>query len=857
MSIIIDKAKEYLNLDISVIPAKEDKTPYLPPMQGWTQYQSKRLTENEVNTFFSGKKGIAIICGAISGNLEVIDVDTKYDITGSLWEDLSKLIEDNLPEIFGSLVIAQTKSGGYHIYYRCSKISGSLKLARRPLTQEEKTSNVNDKLRVLIETKGEGGYVIAPPTAKYNYIQGTPNTIPTITPTQRDVLFTIAKSFNEIHEETSQETKIPIQPKHETTEKLSPFEDYTQRGDVIGLLESHGWKVVGGLNKQRINLLRPGQTDSKTSGNFHTGLRVLYIFSTSTQFDNDRGYSAAQVFTLLECHGDNKLAYRRLLELGYGEPYKGEKIIPTQVVTKVITVESVNRVTKEISVISKKGETLKIENIQTAKGEEVVIKSPNSSATEEVLKAIELIEETGKRIYVVENGVEIRGYKYNLNAIYTRYQQFEAEQGELTDRDIDSLLNEIVQTAANLNPLDKDQFIKDFLNLERIIELGIKEQSIVDTVDRIIERKNKEELTIATQKLLDDANKLHDSGNSNEVLNVLSQKIKELRVIDKANSFGELLQPTSEAKLRDRLINKPESLATGYMIGEEELCLPYGALSILAAPTSHGKTAFLINLALNSAVTYKDKEFYLFSYEEDSDSILIKALNTYLDTPISGNNRTTISNYFIGKNHIILPQGKDSFFSELIKTRRLNINYCDYDTDTLIDAIRYLNKNTNLGGVFIDYMQLLNLPQGKHKNFSRQEELKEVCLDLKNLAVETGLPIVLGAQFNRQVLHHLRIHPTNIGEAGDIERAANLIVGFWNNSFEIIGATEAEKSEIAGKRFNIPNTFYVKILKQRNGKVGSEGLLQYDGNTGKIKNTNNMVLSKIPNPIQKDTDFFE
>ena len=241
---IKDKAKEYLKAQLSVIPTKEDKVPALP---SWTPYQSQRIKENEVEALFSGAniKGLGIICGAVSGNLEVIDVDTKHDTTGSLWDELRTLIQDNLPELYSRLVIAQTKSGGYHIYYRCKEIKGNLKLATK-LNKE-----------VLIETRGQGGYVIAPPTNGYTYIQGEPGNIPTITTAERDILFSISKSFNQLQDE---------KPKVNTTASAnfklsgnSPFEDYNQRGDIVGLLESKGWKAVN-QRGERINLLRPGST---------------------------------------------------------------------------------------------------------------------------------------------------------------------------------------------------------------------------------------------------------------------------------------------------------------------------------------------------------------------------------------------------------------------------------------------------------------------------------------------------------------------------------------------------------------------------------------------------------------------
>jgi hypothetical protein len=224
----------------------------------------------------------------------------------------------------------------------------------------------------------------------------------------------------------------------------------------------------------------------------------------------------------------------------------------------------------------------------------------------------------------------------------------------------------------------------------------------------------------------------------------------------------------------------------------------------------------------------------------------MKALNTYQGRDISGNNRKSIETYFTntGKasTEFIKTEerepfvtAKNKFFNELIDTRRVNIHYSNYDSDTLIEAIRYLHKHANPGAVLIDYIQLLNLPQGKYKTYSRQEEVKEVCIALKDLAVETGLPIILGAQFNREVTNQLKLHPTKIGEAGDIERIANLIVGFWNNNFEAVG-TDGELKEIADRGYNVKDTIYAKVLKSRDGRVGLEESLSYNGNAGVIDN---------------------
>ncbi len=835
---IKDKAKEYLKAQLSVIPTKEDKLPALPT---WKPYQSQRIKEDEIEGLFTGAnvKGLAIICGAISGGLEVIDVDTKHDTTGSLWDELRALIEDNLPELYSRLVIAQTKSGGYHIYYRCSSIAGNLKLSTKKNRE------------VLIETRGEGGYVIAPPTPKYTYIQGEPGNIPTITPEDRDILFSISKSFNELEE---------VKPKINTTTSttynsigLSPFEDYNQRGDVVDLLKSKGWRVVS-QKGERINLLRPGSTDSKTSGNYHTGLRVLRVFSSSTDFNPDKGYSPSQVFSLLECNGDNKLTYRRLLELGYGEPYNGEDIRPTQVKTERIKVEVVNPVNRESSVISTPGESLKIENIQTATGEEVVITSPGSEAQDEILKAIELIQQTGKRIYIKEGAKEVREYNYQLKAIFNKYGTIQEESGGLTDREIDSLLDEVVIVSTKLQPIDRDVFLKEFIELEAIKELGISEESLSITVDRLTSTRDKEAQAKEFKKLLSEVTQLQAKGEIAKALELLDSRLKEVKLKDKATEFSSLLLPTTEAQVKEEEVNLPGSLDTGYRIGRDELLLPGAAISVYAAPTGHGKTVFLINTALNVADKYPDKRFVFFTYEERDTAILQYFLNTYIDVDLNSldkGNRRLIRDYFktgstqyIASNSLdYFHQKKEEFFKTYIETGRLLIKRADYNSSELDLAIRYLHKQEpNIGGVFIDYFQLLNAP-GEVKRAerinSRQEELKFICQSLNNTAKDTGLPLILAAQFNREVSNLMDMHPQKIREAADIEQIVNTLVGLWNLSKKDVGkeTSKGDLNEIQVRTGGAETGMYVELLKSRDLPTGSYEVLSYNGNTGKIKNS--------------------
>ncbi|MGE0207473.1 MAG: DnaB-like helicase C-terminal domain-containing protein, partial [Candidatus Babeliales bacterium] len=237
------------------------------------------------------------------------------------------------------------------------------------------------------------------------------------------------------------------------------------------------------------------------------------------------------------------------------------------------------------------------------------------------------------------------------------------------------------------------------------------------------------------------------------------------------------------------------------------------------------------------------KSVYFFSYEESRSSIVSLFLNTYIGEYLSANNRESIKSYFRiddmrfmtseGRPRAIFRDKKDAFFRELIKTGRLNIFYSEFSAQELVAAIRFLKKNTNVGLVCVDYMQLLKLGSGSFSG-SRQEELKQVCLLLKDCAVETGLPILLAAQFSRQVTCEADLSPIYISEAGDIERVANLILGFWNRNFE--GFSREGNIGKNGKKIPKESSIYMEILKGRETGSGHSEVFDFDGNSGKLKN---------------------
>lgn len=473
---------------------------------------------------------------------------------------------------------------------------------------------------------------------------------------------------------------------------------------------------------------------------------------------------------------------------------------------------------------------------------------PDSFIKEKGIKAFEQIIDSA-----------ISYYEYRLHCTIDKYQEIiEQKEGLPSSKDIDSLLDEVVITGSKLEPIDKEQYLKLFTALQSIQELGVSEKSISLTVDRLTITKDREKQTEELKKLLLDVKNLQEKGEVNEALQLLESKVRDVKLKDKKTEFSKLLSPTSEHKIREEEANLPDSLNTGFQIDGNDLLLPGGAISVYAAATNHGKTVLLMNTVLNAAKRYPDRKFIFLTYEERETSILQYFLNTYINEPLNNStykdsNRRILKEYFkTGSTQYINGQIRDTFnrkknefFENYIETGRILVKYVDYNSEELDLAIRYLHKTEpNLGGIFIDYFQLLKLSNRKG---SRQEELKDICMLLKDTSVSTGLPICLAAQFNREVTNLERLHPTNIGEAGDIERIVNTLVGLWNMDKKIVlkGITDAERAEINSKMSSRgisgdgTGTMYLEILKSRDLPTGSYDFLQYDGNTGKVKNKDN------------------
>ncbi|ACP38612.1 bifunctional DNA primase/polymerase [Saccharolobus islandicus] len=138
---ILEHALFYHTYGLSVIPLKpKEKIPIVE----WGEYQKERPSISEIEKWFKDTdNNIAIVCGKVSGNLVVIDFDDT-----EIYEKFLKEVEkDNeLSESVNNTWLVETGKG-YHIYLRVDN-DKPVRTAKLP----------------KIDIKGEGGYVVAPPS---------------------------------------------------------------------------------------------------------------------------------------------------------------------------------------------------------------------------------------------------------------------------------------------------------------------------------------------------------------------------------------------------------------------------------------------------------------------------------------------------------------------------------------------------------------------------------------------------------------------------------------------------------------------------------------------------------------------
>lgn len=316
---LLDIALALIRNGVSIIPidhrTKRPAFNLLPkdPETGkpsWRPFQSRVATEDEVRGWIShGAQSIAIVCGKVSGGLEVLD----FDVDG-----FCERWAESVGPLGGGLVTQRSGGGGYGIAFRSDDPGPNQELAWAPADNAEGRE-------IAIETRGEGGYLVVAPSLhpsgnRYAMVAGTFADVPRITAAHRATLLDAARRQNDApftrkQIEASRIAVVAKKDRASVNGQSKIIDAFNEGHRVRELLSRHNYVISGNRGK------RPG--GESYSVILHDDLNTSYHHSGNDPLKNGHQRDPFDVFCVMEHGGDVRRAVRDAARLlGVEHPAK-------------------------------------------------------------------------------------------------------------------------------------------------------------------------------------------------------------------------------------------------------------------------------------------------------------------------------------------------------------------------------------------------------------------------------------------------------------------------------------------------------------------------------------------------------
>jgi hypothetical protein len=331
-------ARELHDAGLCPLPVRPDGTK-APDVRSWTQYKVTRSTPEEHDRWFGDgrRTGIGIVTGAVSGNVELIEFEGLALQEGILDKVTELANNSGLGDLWQAVTTGwadQSPSGGVHykVVVQGRPAAANKKLARRLAREDEYTPEERQRLaekpntkivRVLIETRGEGGFVVIAPShgsthpsgKPYIRLAGGPTSMAVLDAEDLDAVYALCQAFDAMPTAESPRTAPrPALPRPDGS--LRPGDDFEARAAWDEVLRG----VFRPLNT-RGSVTYWGWADGVGGVKATTGRDEhdrLWVFATGSEFEPEVPYSKFGAYALLNHGGDHKAAAKELARQGYG-----------------------------------------------------------------------------------------------------------------------------------------------------------------------------------------------------------------------------------------------------------------------------------------------------------------------------------------------------------------------------------------------------------------------------------------------------------------------------------------------------------------------------------------------------------
>jgi len=371
-------------------------------------------------------------------------------------------------------------------------------------------------------------------------------------------------------------------------------------------------------------------------------------------------------------------------------------------------------------------------------------------------------------------------------------------------------LPEHVQIFRAMTQVDKNNQHIDLVTVTTALDKNIQEVGGVSYLSNLSEAVPSTESINHYERLMLDSYVVRESQKhslkfyQNPSRENISELIKDLQQLDQLGmKKAEKTKNDYLTEIASEMMEANPNMTSGFVTSFDDLDRMTGGLQkqdliIVAARPSVGKTAFALNIGSghcrNGGVTH------LFSLEMGTKSLLQRliAAEATVDSQKWRSMQFNERDYSKAFDAIGAISQWNIEIHEKVRTV-IEIR------SELRKAVKDNPKGNHLA--IIDYLQLIT-PTGKHDR--RDLEVGAMTRELKLLAIELDMPIILLSQLSRGVEQRQDKRPmmSDLRESGNIEQDADVIAFLYRDDYY---DKQAEKQ----------NIIEIILSKQRNGPTGT------------------------------------
>jgi replicative DNA helicase len=359
----------------------------------------------------------------------------------------------------------------------------------------------------------------------------------------------------------------------------------------------------------------------------------------------------------------------------------------------------------------------------------------------------------------------------------------------------------VVDSAVRKNVFDSQGDAKTYL--VKLMESAISPSSIESYATIIAEKYMVRQLMYASNEIFDLANT--GSEEPHDLLDFAETKIFNIRT-DKDLTGLIPIKPVLLDKIKElsEIAANPDAYDSKYILTSFEKLdkkifgLAPADLIIVAGRPGMGKTTFAVNIAVGVAKRYRDKKIAVFSFEMSREQLVERVLAS----------EARVTTDQMRKGEIDRSGWKSiSDASEFLSTLEIYID--DTPNVSIRDMKAKLRRMKGVSVVVIDYLQLMSIDRKGRGDLNRVNEVSEITRNLKIMAKELGVTIILASQLSRESTKRQDKRPmlSDLRDSGSIEQDADIVIMLHR---EIAFNPETE----------FPNRCECILEKNRRGETG-------------------------------------